>query len=199
MHSKFSSGKCQMFQQKSTATPVVVRLPNGDTINSTHTETLNMPSLPHASRQAHILPGLAQNSLLSVGKICDSGCSVTFTASNVTVTNGESTILTGLWEKESSPWRAPLEPDPPMNVGQEHSAHNVYEQKSIQDTITYLHVCCFRPVKDTWIKSIQNGHFATWPSVTVDNVPKYLFKYDATVKGHMNQIRQNTRSKQPVV
>jgi hypothetical protein len=79
-----------------TATPFAVRMPNGDTIASTHTATLNMPSLPHAARQAHILPGLAQHSLLSVGQMCDSGCSVTFTATEVTVKNGESTILTSL-------------------------------------------------------------------------------------------------------
>jgi hypothetical protein len=47
-------------------TPLDVRLPNGATIASTHTATLNMPSLPHAARQAHILPELAQHSLLSV-------------------------------------------------------------------------------------------------------------------------------------
>jgi hypothetical protein len=95
--------------------------------------------------------------------------------------------------------RAPLEPAPPLNVGQEHSAHNVYEQKSIQDTIKYLHACCFSPVTETWIKSIQNGYFATWPSITVENVRTYLFKSDATAKGHINQIRQNIRSTPPVV
>jgi hypothetical protein len=131
--------------------------------------------------------------------MCDSGCSVTFTASNVTVTNGNSTILTGQRDKDSSLWRVPLDPALPLNVGQEHSAHNVYEQKSIQDTITYLHACCFIPVTDTWIKSIQNGHFATWPSVTVANVCTYLFKYDATAKGHITKIRLNISNTQPVV
>jgi hypothetical protein len=192
-----ANSKCS--NKKATTTSLVVRLPNGDTITSTHTATLNMPYLPHAARQAHILPGLAQHSLLSVGQMCDSGCSVMFKASKVTVTNGESTILTGLRDKESSLWRVPLDPTPPLNVGQEHSAHNVYEHKSIQDTITYLHACCFSPVTDMWIKSIRNGNFATWPSVTVANVRKYLFKSDATAKGHMNQIRQNIRSTQPVV
>ena len=80
-----------------------------------------------------------------------------------------------------------------------HTAHNVYEQKSIQDTIMYLHACCFSPVQDTWVKAIANGHFATWPALTVDNVRKYLPKSDAMVKGHMNQIRQNIRSTQPKV
>jgi hypothetical protein len=79
--------------------PLEVHLPNGDTITSTHTATLNIPSLPQAARLSRILPGLAQHSLLSVGQICDSGCSVTFTASNVTVTNGDLTFLTGERDK----------------------------------------------------------------------------------------------------
>jgi hypothetical protein len=196
-HFLLENAKCSNI--KSTTTLLSVRLPNHYTITSTHTATLNMPSLPQAERQAHILPGLAQHSLLSVGQMCDSRCSVTFTASNVTFKNGDSTILTGQRDKESSLWRVPLDLAPPLNVGQEHSAHNVYEQTSIQDTITYLHACCFIPVTDTWIQSIQNGHFATWPSVTVANIRKYLFKSDATAKGHMHQIRQNICSTQPVV
>jgi hypothetical protein len=81
--------------------------------------------------------------------MCDSGCSVTFMASNVTVTNGHSTILTGERDKDSNLWRVPLNPAPPLHGGQKHSSHNVYEQKSIQDTITYLHAYCFSPVTDT--------------------------------------------------
>jgi hypothetical protein len=54
-------------------------------------------------------------------------------------------------------------------------------------------------VQDTWLKAIQNGHFSTWPSMTVENVRKYLPRSDAMVKGHMNQIRQHIRSTQPAV
>jgi hypothetical protein len=54
-------------------------------------------------------------------------------------------------------------------------------------------------LQDTWLKAIQNGHFATWPSVTVENVRKYLPKSDAMVKCHMNQILKNIWSTQPDV
>jgi hypothetical protein len=87
----------------------------------------------------------------------------------------------------------------PLQLAPEHYANNVYEQKSIEETITYLHACCFIPVQDTWLKAIQNEQFATWPSITVENVRKYIPKYDATAKGHMNQIRQNIRSTKPAV
>jgi hypothetical protein len=180
-------------------TPLEVCKSNGATIASTHTATLNLPFLPHAARQAHILPGLAQHSLLYVGQMCDSGCAVTFPATKLTLTNGESTILTGQREKESGMWRVPVENSIPLRIAPEYHAHNVYEQKSIQDTITYLHACCFSLVKDTWLKAIKNGQFATWPSITVENVRKYLPKSYATAKGHMNQIRQNIRSTKPAV
>jgi hypothetical protein len=143
-------------------TPLEVRLPNGSTISLTHTATLNMPSLQNAARQAHILPGLSQHSLLSVGQMRDSGCAVTFTATKVTVKNGGSTIVTGQRDKDSGLCRVTLETNLPLQLGSEHYAHNIYEQKSIQDTTTYLYACCFSHVQDTWLKAIQNRHFATW-------------------------------------
>jgi hypothetical protein len=182
-----------------TRNPLEVRLPNGATIASTHTATLNLPSLPHTARQAHILPGLDHHSLLSVGQLCDSSCAITFTANKVAVTHGVTTILTGQRDKESGMWHVPLGNTTSAQSAPEHCLHNVYEQKSIKDTITYLHACCFSPVQDTWLKSIQNENFPTWPSITVDNVRRYLPKSDEMVKGHMNQICQNIRSTQPAV
>jgi hypothetical protein len=176
-----------------------VHLPNGATIASTHTSTLNLTSLPHAASQAHILPGLAQRSLISVGRMCDSGCAVTFTATKVAVVNGATTILDGQRDKEAGLWRAPLGNSISTQAAPEHYVHNVYEQKSIKYTITYLHACCFSPVQDNWIKAIQNGHFTAWPSVTVASARKYLPKSDATAKGHINQIRQNIRSTWPAI
>jgi hypothetical protein len=120
--------------------PLEVCLPNGAIIASTYTVTLNIPSLPHAYIQAHILPGLAQHSLLYVGEMSDSDCAMAFTATKVTVTNGGSKILTGQRDKESGLWRAPLETNLPLQLGDEHYAHNMYEHKSIQDNITYLYV-----------------------------------------------------------
>jgi hypothetical protein len=72
----------------------------------------------------------------------------------------------------------------------------VYEKRSISDTIAYLHATRFSPVKDTLIKTIAAGNFSGWPGLSVHSVRKYLAKTDATVKGRINQQRQNTRSTQ---
>jgi hypothetical protein len=118
--------------------------------------------------------GLAHHSLLFVGQMYDSGCAITFTSTKVTVTNGATIILTGQRDKESGMWRAPLGNSISTQIVPEHYVHTVYEQKSIEDTITYLHACYFSPVQDTWLKAIQNGHFATWSSVTVENNELHL-------------------------
>jgi hypothetical protein len=131
--------------------------------------------------------------------MCDSGCAITFTAKKVAVTNGATTISPGQRDKGPGLWRAPLGNTTSAQAAPEHCVHNVYEQKYIKDTITYVHACCFSPVQDTWLKAIKNGHFATWPSVTVDNARTYLPKSDTMVKGHMNHIRQSIWSTQPDV
>jgi len=49
----------------------VVALPNAATIKATHTTNLPFESLSDAARKADVLPGLRQNSLVSVGKLAD--------------------------------------------------------------------------------------------------------------------------------
>jgi hypothetical protein len=114
--------------------------------------------------------------------MCDSGCAVTFTEDNVTVKHDRATLLDRKRGQDSGLWRIPFGELPPGLALPQHMAHTVYEKKSIQDIIAYLYVCCFSPLKDTWIKAIENGHFATWPCLMVDSVSKYLPKYDAMVK-----------------
>jgi hypothetical protein len=114
---------------------------NGAIIAATHTATLYLSSFPMAAMQSHILPGLAQHSLLYVWKMCDSGCAVTlFTVNKVAVTNGAAKKLTGTRDKDAGLWRVPLGTTNSEQATPEHVVvHNVYEHKYIQDTIAYLH------------------------------------------------------------
>ena len=67
-----------------TNTGIVVSLPNGDLIRSTHTATLNLPSIPMSARAAHIFPGLT-GSLLSIGLLTDAGLTAVYTADAVVI------------------------------------------------------------------------------------------------------------------
>jgi hypothetical protein len=73
-------------------------------------------------------------------------------------------------------------------------AHSVYECSSNRYLVRFLHAVAFCPVRDTWIKAIRVGHFATWPGLTEDLVRTHLPKELATLKGHLSQRRKNLRS-----
>ena len=58
--------------------PLKINLPDGDCLTSTHTCTLDIPWLLNEAKEAHIVPGLAHASLISIKIICDAGCKVTY-------------------------------------------------------------------------------------------------------------------------
>jgi hypothetical protein len=68
-----------------TRTHLTVRLPNGATMESSHTAELDIPEFNAAASKAHVFPGIANHSLLSVGKLCDEGYIVTFKQAAVTI------------------------------------------------------------------------------------------------------------------
>jgi hypothetical protein len=163
----------------------------GATIQSSHTCNLLLTDLPPHARQAHILPGLVHNSLISVGQLCDNGCSVTFTQDQVTVSKNEKCVMYGSRDPKSRLWRVDLKQRFETNQVQCNHAHVNNTQK---DLITYLRAACFSPVKSTWITAIKNGNFSSWPGLTENAVEKHLSKSTSTTKGHLNQQRQNART-----
>jgi hypothetical protein len=70
-------------------TPITVRLPNGATMESSHTAELNIPELNTAASIAHVFSGMSNHYLLSVGQLCNEGYIVTFKNASVTVGNSE--------------------------------------------------------------------------------------------------------------
>ena len=56
---------------------------------------LDIPDLPMAARNGHIIPGLASNSLISVVVLCEARCEVSFNKYGVTVKYNGKTVLRG--------------------------------------------------------------------------------------------------------
>jgi hypothetical protein len=157
---------------------------------------LVLPGLLPAANQAHLFANHLKHSLISVGHLCDHGCEVSFSASIVTVSKDGLSLFVGWRDNSTGLWRVDLSGQPIGAPSIQNAANNVYEERSIEDTIAYLHAACFSPVKDTWLSAIEAGFFSGWPALSPDKVHKYLHKSDATVKGHLNQQRHNTRSTQ---
>ena len=74
--------------------PIVV-LPDNSKMTSTKTGSLPFPGLSSKAQQAHIYPKLQSASLISVGKLCDDGCDVTFRKNDVTAVKNNNIVLSG--------------------------------------------------------------------------------------------------------
>jgi hypothetical protein len=171
--------------------PLNVNMPSGTTIQLSHTCNLLLTDLPQKARQAHILPRLVHNSLISVGQLCDNKCSVTFTQDQVMVSRNGKHVMHGSRDPKSRLCRVNLKQKMKPEIVQCNHAHDSNNQK---DLIYYLHAACFSPVKSTWMKAIKNGIFLSWPGLNEHTVEKYLSKSTSTAKGHLNKKIQNART-----
>jgi hypothetical protein len=170
-----------------------VRLPNGATMESSHTADLDIPELKTAASKAHVLPGMAHHSLLSVGQLCHEDYIVTFQQDTVTICNSEnSKLLSGPQDETTGLCRINLKqtnkhiPDP--------IANNVYELRNTGALVHYLHKALFSPMKAAMLQAVKDGHLITWPGLTEDAINKLLKLTPTTTMGHLNQRRQNIRS-----
>jgi hypothetical protein len=174
-------------------TPLTVRLPNGAMMESSHTATLNIPELNAAASIAHVFPGMANHSLLSVGKLCNGGYIVTFRNASVTICDPkECQILSGTRDLDTGLWRINLRKD--NQQVQQSVENNVYELRNTGALIHYLHKSLFSPTKSALLQAVKNGHLVTWSGLTEEAIHKHLKLTPATDMGHMNQRRWNIRS-----
>jgi hypothetical protein len=92
--------------------PLTERLPNGATMESSHTAEINIPELNAAASIAYVFPGMANHSLLSVGQLCNEGYIVTFKKALVTICDPqEFQILSGARDLDTRLWRINLRKD----------------------------------------------------------------------------------------
>ena len=101
----------QVLNTPPTKYPLCIHLPDG-TLKSAHTATLDVPWLPEETRQAHIVPGLSQTLLISIKKLCDAGCIVTYNEKECKVEYKGKIVLSGIREPCTGLWILPLKLKP---------------------------------------------------------------------------------------
>jgi hypothetical protein len=162
-------------------------------MESSHTAEWYIPKLNAAASKAHVSPGMANNSLLSAGKLCDEGYIVTFKQASVTICDSKKApIFSGTRDLHTGLWRINLKQK--NNHIPEPKGINVYELRNTGALVHYLQKALFSPTKSAMLQAVKDGHLITWPGLTEDYVNKQLKLTPATAMGHMNQRRQNIRS-----
>ena len=89
--------------ERTTNNPISTSQPDGGKLESTHECETKNPKLSQAERAAHIVPGLAHTSLISIKMLIDAGCKVTYNTEHLkvfyrgnVVWKGTREYLTGL-------------------------------------------------------------------------------------------------------
>ena len=132
-------------------------LPNGKQLKSNNVACeLNLPQVPEQGRQAHLLPGLTHISLISIGKLCDTGFQATFDQTSVNITNHGDTIMTGHHDFTTGLWHIPLTM---RDATQPQQINSAYQTKSLPDLVAFLHAAAFSPSPSTWLNAIKKGFF----------------------------------------
>jgi hypothetical protein len=108
---------------------------------------LDIPELNAAASKAHVFPGMANHSLLSVGQLCDEGYIVSFKQASLTICDFEkSQILNGPRDLNTGLWRINLKQT--NNHIPETIANNVYELLN-------------KGVKSAMLQAVKDGHLIT--------------------------------------
>ena len=139
---------------------ISVSLPYGQVIRSTHTATLNLPSLPLAARAAHLFPTLT-GSLLSIGMlITDAGLTAIYTADAVMIQDATgTTVLSGTRSPSTRLWMIDL--SPPITESQKeelpYHASAVIHHENDSQLVHFYQATVGAPAISTFIEATARG------------------------------------------
>jgi hypothetical protein len=152
--------------------------------------------------KAHVLDGITNSSLISLGQLCDDDCIEFFTKQKMHVYKNKMCVLSGTRNHTDSLWDIPLATtSPSLSLAPTPVfAANAIIRKDMTKTALaqYLYGCCGSPVLSTWQRAIRNGNFVTWPGIDSFSIDKHLPKSIASAKGHLGQERKNLQSTKPL-
>ena len=86
-------------QLQATSTGPRVGTPTGLSIEPTAKGKLPFQALSNDAKNAHVFPALTSASLLSMGQLCDDGCTAIFTKNNLNIFKNGKLIIKGLCNK----------------------------------------------------------------------------------------------------
>jgi hypothetical protein len=163
--------------------PLRVIFTNGETMDSTHTSSLEIPELSEAASVAQVFTDMENYSLLSVGQMCNEGYCFTFRIDGVKIYNSAGkAAFKRQWDFHMGSWRINLRSD--KHHPTSAAANKVYELRNTGGLVNYLHKAMFSPTKSALLQGVKKG-------LTEAAINKNLKMTPATAMGRMNQRHQN--------
>ena len=192
------------------SSPLNVKLLDGACVSSTHTCTLNLPQNPTRAREGHSIPGLSSHSLMSVVKLCNAGCEVTFKKIDCQVKHlgriilkGSKCTRTGLWMIKlantdkitpDSSNQHQVQRNTHIKPTTKHIINNVIPTSSKPILVIYHHQTLGYPPVPTIIKECRNNQLNTFPGFDASLILHHLPPSRATAKGHISRPKSAIKS-----
>jgi len=111
-------------------------------MQATHTGQLHLPGLSEKARTTHIFPTLASGSLLSIGQLCDEGCTATFTKNKLYIYKQGKIILQGQRSNLTNKLWTLNDQKPEKQC---HSLNLVIDAPTIAERIKFYHASLWSP------------------------------------------------------
>ena len=132
------------------------------------------------------------NSLISLGQLCNDGCTAVLNNKSIGIFKNNSMILQGTRNFVDGLWDIKI---PTTDTTPALRANVIIRQdKTKFQLASYLHACAFIPSLSTFQQAIRKGHLLTWPGIENINFEKVLRATVSTAKGHLDQERENLQS-----
>jgi hypothetical protein len=157
-----------------------------------------------AAREMNIVPGL-HSTLVSVPKLMDAGYTTVFSKKGALIYDDHTTTITaakppvleadrcnliGLWKLPLHPEGIAANEEPPHN----EAINVIFNLPSACQNFLWYHAAAGFPQKETFIRDVCNGNYATWQKLTVQLINKYMPDLDETAKEPLKGKCQGVRS-----
>ena len=186
----------------------VAYLPDTTRITASKAGQLSLSRrLSDKSQRALVYPELKNESLLSIGQLCDDNCTAIFKRKHMKIYKDEdiqinelaSPLILGKRNNFDGLWDVPFHiPDLQRTLtgrsNKQQINYIIRRDKDKLELAKYLHACAYSPTISTFEKAIKNGNFITWPGIETLNFQKLLGTTLATELGHLDQERKNLQS-----
>ena len=141
-------------------------------MSSTHTWQLNIPTLPPAACVHHLFLAMKTTGLLSIGQLCDHGCSATFSQHHLVIKNKRAiTILVGHRNSSNGTWMVQLDEQAQPHTTLPLNCNTIMLSDTTKKDLAHFHHASLgSPVPSTLLAAIDAGFLLSFPGLTTQLV-----------------------------
>jgi hypothetical protein len=148
----------------------------------------------------NIVPSL-HSTLISLPKLAEAGYTTIFSKAGAAIYDDYTTNILASQQPvleagrcgHMGLWKLPLDEqgrETNRTPSSNEAINVIFDLPSARQTFLWYHAAAGFPVKESFIKAVRNGNYATWPKLTVMLVHKYMPESDEMAKGHLKGQRQ---------